>query len=384
MSTILLILLGLITLWWALRFLPAGADGHGTLPYLIAFVRFLWIPSAVILAIALIFRHWIVATLAALLIVAMLVFVSPWYRKRHNGSAKRDRPKQSSQDRKIQNNDDLYTVMTLNCRYGLADPQGIVDAVRSNDVSILALQELTQDLVTALDRVGLKALLPYCQLGRSHKSDNGGFNGIFSRTKPDAQAESTVNIAAADVPHCRINGVAVYSAHPKSPMRGCQDWSRGIVNLATLGRGVSDNPDISSTTKSGTAKQDGTSTVPGSDISQGDTVTQISGGTNDNAAQNDSSNVSSADVSPCETIVMGDLNSNLDHPSFRRLLNAGLQDAGLNVSHGVAASFPQWLPWPRLELDHILATSGLVASNVHTLTITGSDHLALLAELCNR
>lgn len=362
MSITLLVLLGLIALWWALRFLPAGADGHGALPYLIAFVRFLWIPSAAILAIALAFRHWVVAALAALLIAVMFVFVSPWYRKKHNGSAKRSQQKEPAQNQQIQNDDNSYTVMTLNCRYGLADPQGIVDAVRSNDISILALQELTQDLVTALDRVGLRALLPYCQLGKSRKSDNGGFNGIFSRTKPDVQAESTVDIAAADVPHCRINGVAVYSAHPKSPMRGCEDWSRGIINLATLGQGTSDNPDIS----------------------QGDAVTQVSVGINAIATQNDSFNVSSAVAAPCETIVMGDLNSNLDHPSFRRLLNAGLQDAGLNVSHGVAASFPQWLPWPRLELDHILATSGLVASNVRTLTITGSDHLALLAELRNR
>ncbi|MDF7640668.1 endonuclease/exonuclease/phosphatase family protein [Bifidobacterium sp. ESL0784] len=330
MATTLSTLLGIIALWWVLRFLPAGADGHRPMPYLIAFVRFLWIPSMVIVTLAFASRHWIVAVFAAILTLLTGVFASPWYRKQHTSG---ERGRQATDGRKAQNTNNSYTAMTLNCRYGLANPQAIVDAVRGNGVSILALQELTPTLVAELDKAGMGTLLPYCQLGKSQKGDNGGFNGIFSRIQPDAQNGNAIDIAAADVPYCDINGVAVYSAHPKSPMRGCREWSRGIINLATLG-----------------------SHAPG------------------NSAP-------AAATFPSETIIMGDLNSNLDHPSFRKLLDEGFDDAGLHASHGHTASFPQWLVWPRLELDHILTTSGIRTSNVSTLAIPGSDHFALLAQL---
>ncbi|WEV69624.1 endonuclease/exonuclease/phosphatase family protein [Bifidobacterium sp. ESL0775] len=336
MALTLSILLGVIALWWVLRFLPAGADGHGLLPYLIAFVRFLWIPSVAILTVALFYRHWIITIFAAILTILTGIFASPWYRKRYYNPAKQDQARQTEQNPRIQNNDDSYTVMTLNCRYGLADAQAIIDAVRGNDVSILALQELSENLVAALDKAGMGTLLPSCQLGEPKKTDNGGFNGIWSRFKPDEQNGDTVDICAADVPCCATNGVAAYSAHTKSPMRGCREWSRGVINLGSLVRHASE-----SATATGTASEP-------------------------------------------EAVIMGDLNSNVDHPSFRNLLEAGFQDAGLDVSHGAAVSFPEWLAWPRLELDHILVTSGLSVSGVRTLTIPGSDHLALLARIDHR
>lgn len=57
--------------------------------------------------------------------------------------------------------------MTLNCRYGRANAAAIVSAVKEHDVAVLALQELTDDLVAALDEAGLSDLLPYRQLGRT-------------------------------------------------------------------------------------------------------------------------------------------------------------------------------------------------------------------------
>lgn len=43
-------------------------------------------------------------------------------------------------------------MMTLNCRYGRANAAAIVSAVKERDVAVLALQELTDDLVAALTR----------------------------------------------------------------------------------------------------------------------------------------------------------------------------------------------------------------------------------------
>jgi endonuclease/exonuclease/phosphatase (EEP) superfamily protein YafD len=323
MTILLLILLGLVSLWWLLRMLPAGADGHGLLPYLIAFVRFLWMPTASILLIALFVHQWTAAAIAAGLTIPTGLFASPWYRRLQNRKALKNR---LSPDPNSKKRDSTHTVMTLNCRYGAADPQAIIEAVRNNDVSMLALQELTTDLVDALDSAGLGALLPYRQLGEAKKDDNGGFNGLWLLSAPESMSIRSVDILAADVPRVSVQGVAIYSAHTKSPMRGCREWSQGIMNLV-------------------------------------------------------SARTLHVDGHAREVVVMGDLNSNLDHPSFRKLTNAGYRDAGLGISHTDAASFPSWLAWPRLELDHILVTDGIATSDVRTLMIPGSDHLALLARL---
>ena len=90
--------------------------------------------------------------------------------------------------------------MTLNCRYGRANAAAIVSAVKEHDVAVLALQELTDDLVAALDEAGLSDLLPYRQLGENKDTDNGGFNGIWIRIEPSDTSPITAVIPAADVP----------------------------------------------------------------------------------------------------------------------------------------------------------------------------------------
>ena len=154
-------------------------------------------------------------------------------------------------------------------------------------------------------------------------------NGIWIRIEPSDTSPITAVIPAADVPGVcfpidAMRGITFVSAHPKSPMRGCRDWSAGIIGLGELA----------------TSQKQG-------DI----------------------------------TVVLGDLNSGTDHPSFRKLLDAGFQDAALTEAKGRRATFPSWLPWPRLILDHILFTAGLTASDVRSFTVNGTDHLALAATL---
>ena len=80
-------------------------------------------------------------------------------------------------------------------------PTLIVAAVRERHIDVLALQELSTDLIKRLERGGLHRILPYRQLGTPReKTDNGGFNGIWSRTKPKRGTHGIVSIPAADVP----------------------------------------------------------------------------------------------------------------------------------------------------------------------------------------
>ena len=334
--------LALLVLWWALRFLPAGAEGRLPLPYLIALIPFLWIPALLLAIVAAVLGCWPLAVAAVALAVIVALRV-PLYRLSLHGTSRETKretycethPEASDTTARgyDEQPDAPITVMTLNCRFGRADADAIMDAVRAHDVDVLALQELTADLVGALDAAGIRDVLPHRQLGEDRPTDNGGFNGLWTRLAPVAAASSSAQIPAADVPMIVAsptrNGqsadvpdsvIAFASAHTKSPMRGCRAWSQGIVGLGRL------------------------------------------------ALQR-------------AAVVLGDLNCGIDHPSFRKLLAAGFRDASMSALRKPMVSFPSWLAWPRIELDHVLISGGIDAERVETLTIHGSDHLATVAAL---
>lgn len=334
--------LTLLVLWWALRFLPAGAEGHLPLPYLIALIPFLWIPALLLAVVAVVLGCWPLAVAAVALAVIVALRV-PLYRLSLRGTSRETKRETycethpEASDTTARGHDEQpgapITVMTLNCRFGRADADAIMDAVRAHDVDVLALQELTADLVGALDAAGIRDVLPHRQLGEDRPTDNGGFNGLWTRLAPVAAASSSAQIPAADVPmivasptrngqpaDAPDSAIAFASAHTKSPMRGCRAWSQGIVGLGRL------------------------------------------------ALQR-------------ATVVLGDLNCGIDHPSFRKLLAAGFRDASMSALRKPMVSFPSWLAWPRIELDHVLISGGIDAERVETLTIHGSDHLATVAAL---
>ncbi|KFJ05298.1 endonuclease/exonuclease/phosphatase family protein [Bifidobacterium subtile] len=381
----------IVAVWVSLCFLPSGGEAHGVLPYLIALVPFAWIPAATIAAYALLARQWWVAVAGAA--IAMLVIAierhayrcTPATATENNAAAAGTgvtaasdgtpatpaTTAEAGQGTKLQ-------VMTLNCRYGRADAQAIVEAVRSKDIAVLALQEMSRDLLQHLGEAGLGRLLPHHQIGTIRDTDNGGFNGIWTNLRVIDATADTIDIPAAAVPSLIVavpqqtvserdhdvvgsldstgsapadssapnptaltspttseasqaRTILFASAHPKSPMRGSAQWSQGIIGLAGVNDAVA----------------------------------------HDNGA-----------ARPGSTVVMGDLNSNLHHPSFRALLRSGMHDASLRQGSGRRiTTFPTQLRWPRLELDHILFSAGLESSGTESFVIPGSDHLALAATL---
>lgn len=367
MDVVIGMLLAIIVLWVALRALPAGAEGRLPLPYLIALIPFLWIPALLLAVVAVVLGCWPLAVAAVALAVIVALRV-PLYRLSLRGTSRETKRETycethpEASDTTARGHDEQpgapITVMTLNCRFGRADADAIMDAVRAHDVDVLALQELTADLVGALDAAGIRDVLPHRQLGEDRPTDNGGFNGLWTRLVPVAAASSSVEIPAADVPMIVAsptrNGrpadapdaaIAFASAHTKSPMRGCRAWSQGIVGLGRL------------------ALRQGCGT---------------------HAPTHPSPETAADDPSRTSTeaaVVLGDLNCGIDHPSFRRLLAAGFRDAGMAATRRPGMTFPSWLVWPRIELDHVLMSGWIDAERVETLTIPGSDHLATLASL---
>ncbi len=82
-------------------------------------------------------------------------------------------------------------------------------------------------------------------------------------------------------------------------------------------------------------------------------------------------------------VIAGDLNSDRDHALFRGLLDEGLTDAHDARGRGLARTWPAALPL--LDLDHVLVRDGtggrVVVRTVREVTMPGSDHLAVVADL---
>ena len=314
MNTLLWILLGLIALWMALRFLPAGADWHRPLVELIALIDLLTVPLLAILIWTVVAGAWPQCLLALI----ELTLVSCQRLRYRLPPA--DRTSQSSSDHEL-------SVMTLNCRFGRADPEEVVRCVRTYGVEVLALQEVKGKLLKSLQDAGLNQHLPYLTQGTASPDDNGGYNAIFSAYQPVKASPSALDLPAAAVPLVELKTgsgpIRVASVHPKSPQRGARQWGRGIAALARLSH------------------------------------------------------------PPVPTIVMGDCNATLQHPTFRAMLaESGLHDASLHLKAGSHLTFPSASELPSLiEIDHILTDGDLVPQSMHTLRIPGSDHRALVARL---
>ena len=77
------------------------------------------------------------------------------------------------------------------------------------------------------------------------------------------------------------------------------------------------------------------------------------------------------------TVLMGDLNARPEEPEIEMLREAGLVDVLREVDR--AYTFPSYAP--DRQIDYILVTPGLSASNPNVPKSTASDHLPVVAIL---
>ncbi len=234
-------------------------------------------------------------------------------------------------------------VMTLNCRYGKASAHQIIEIAKKYHVNTLLLQELSESLVKNLKKLGISEIFPTLCVGAQSEHNNGGFNAIFTQYSAISTCDNAVKIEAASIPSVTTHltspaqtqqiSVKFASAHPKSPMRGCEAWSEGIRALSNIADRSTESTDFSTI--------------------------------------------------PTLTILTGDLNSTIDHPSFRTLLKAGFTDTGISLGKRLK-TWPTWLKWPNLTLDHVLFCAKNCRAQAvwqQTEVIDGTDHLAYLAEI---
>ena len=355
---LLWLICAVIAIWMALRHIPSRWDVYRPLPELIALIPLVWIPTAVILLVCVLVGAVPQGiTAAALLCVqglwhAAMLLDMPGPLLRLTGLPER----RSTAEHGTHSGDALH-VMTLNCRFGRADPISVIRTVRDNHIDVLALQEVTPELLQSLETAGLGTELSYAVTGASRDDDNGGSNALLLRVEANSSEESSITLPAAAIPTATLTlgetSIRFASAHPKSPGRGGRFWHQGIQSLGELG-GSPSYWDSEPTSSDAWSDQQ----IPAS--------------------------AKTRRASAVETVLLGDLNSSLYHPVFRSLLRtSSFFDASYELGKGYHYTFPsswRWIP-ALIEIDHVLLTPGLRPVAMKSLPIPGSDHRALVASI---
>lgn len=226
-------------------------------------------------------------------------------------------------------------VMTCNVYKGRADPERIVELVRSEGVQVLALQETTRDFVSELERTGLGELLPYS----SRASSDGVYgNGIWSALPiSDAQSDA-VGSSASAMPSGTVTlgaddsgagaRVCLVSVHTCAPVPGYWNlWKRSVEEIGSV-----------------------------RDRAAADTATRY--------------------------VLMGDFNATYDHAPFREMLGGTLRDAAREVGRLTLTWPADRASVPALSgIDHVVMGPGVGAQDIEVAPVAGTDHKALLATL---
>jgi endonuclease/exonuclease/phosphatase (EEP) superfamily protein YafD len=222
--------------------------------------------------------------------------------------------------------DSHLTVMTCNVYFGRGDAAQILDVARTSDVDVLALQEITPELVDALARLGIADRFPYSVLA----------------------------------PAPLWAGAALWSRFPlrEARIEAVDQLYRVSARVGLAADPSEDDPAVSSLHIHAPWPP-----APGPWIDQlhalRDELKALSG--------------------PC--IVMGDFNASIDHAPFRGVLSAGCLDATATSRSWPALTYPDHLRLPALiAIDHVL-TRGWLANQAHFASITGTDHRAVIARL---
>lgn len=306
------------------RELPADLQSLPYVPVLVSATPWFALAAFVGLVLGLVSRRWMVALLALCCLVAQAWWQHPFLQASATLSSTTTQAV-SSADAKT--DDDAARVMTFNVYKGHADAQAIVDLVRDQRVEVLAMQETTDSFVEALDRAGIGDYLPYSKVS---SSDGAYGNGLWSATPLKSPSDDDVNSSSSFMPGGTVefvNGRSIrfVSVHTTSPTPGY--WTQWRTSLEEVARMRS--------------KTD------------------------------------------ARYVLMGDFNSTVDHTPFRDVLGSRFTDAAEQAGEGLKFSWPankRWIP-AFCGIDHVVMDKGIIAGQVETVKISGSDHRALLATL---
>ncbi|TCN56879.1 endonuclease/exonuclease/phosphatase (EEP) superfamily protein YafD [Rhodococcus sp. SMB37] len=219
---------------------------------------------------------------------------------------------------------DVLTVMQANVLFGEADPATVVSEVEERRVDLLTVSELTPEAVDAFAREGLDRVLPYHFMV---PEPGAAGTGIWSRFPLSDEVEYDGFVmnqvsATAEVPG--TGPVAVYAFHPVPPVYDTQVWADELSRL----HGILESAPASGPVVAG-----------------------------------------------------ADFNATYDHAQYRAMLTGRLRDTAEQVGAGLLFTYPtdKRIP-PLVGIDQILVAGGR-ATSVETVTLPGSDHRAVVAQI---
>lgn len=221
-------------------------------------------------------------------------------------------------------------VLALNVLGGAADPAAVVAQAAAVDADVLVLSEVTPDALARLVEAGLAAAYPH----RAGQPAEWVIGTMVFATVPLRDVErlpmgygawgTTLDTAWGDL--------RLLAVHPSPPLGDADSWARDhAVLLAEVRRGEVD-------------------------------------------------------------LVAGDLNATPDHAPLHAYADAGLRSAAELTGAGWAPTWPAQgrvgigpLRAPRLvQIDHVLVAPGLGVTDYSRVSVPGTDHSGVVAEVAAR
>jgi endonuclease/exonuclease/phosphatase (EEP) superfamily protein YafD len=219
--------------------------------------------------------------------------------------------------------------MSLNAKLGHADAAEIVRLVRENGITLLALQEYTQELEDRLAAAGLTALLPNRISDPAGRAAGNAVYSVQGLVATGAVPDSyfpmpMIRVTAGS--HGRRAVIELTNVHARAPVgKGLPKWRS---DLAALGRLASQ---------------------------------------------------------PGNVLLVGDFNASYDHAEFRDILRGGgreLADVGLAQGARLVPTWPmEGVFLPGITIDHLLTSPSVRSAAYAVHRVPGTDHAAIMATL---
>jgi endonuclease/exonuclease/phosphatase (EEP) superfamily protein YafD len=283
-----------------------GIDGDEYTITALALTPYVTAAGGVLAFLALLLRRWRTGLAVLVIVAALMANLLPRVNPDEQPKPPRSLP---------------LRVMTANLYFGQGDAATVVNLVRSNQVQLLNLQELTPEAAAALDRAGLFTLLPNRVL---HSEPGGAGSGIVSRfplTEIALAARSPLWQPSARVDLGDGRAVEDVLVHPVPPTSSAPAWKSALQALPPA-----------------------TADLPA-------------------------------------RLLIGDFNATLDHDTFRSVLGNGYADAADRLGKGLTPTWPHGKFVPLVTLDHVLADDRTQFTDYRVVEVPGSDHSAVIATL---
>ena len=223
-----------------------------------------------------------------------------------------------------------FRVLTLNLDTGTADPNDVVSTAVTSGADIVILQEVVPNTLTRMESAGLDSVYPH-RAGQPLVNGRYGTMVFSNASLSDVTylgTHSTTVQVKATVPQQQVWLLAVGVPAPGTGTP--EPWLADLQQLVATAR----------------------------------------------------------ELHPA--IVAGDFEATFDHQPFADLLDLGFRDVGERANAGWQRTWPTdrsrfGISFPRIgQLDHVLVGSSLAAVSQDTLSVPGSDHRGVLAEVAFR